>query len=434
VLRLRSAGWLVANQVVAAGVAFVISVLVARALGPSGKGTVTVAQTIAGLAGIILAVGLPGAAGYLAAKGRVDGRTESRVAWSVSLLATGVTLAVAIPLQSRLTDVFFTSDSSAYLWLAILAIAPTIAAQVLAGFLLGVGRARAMTLVSMGTGLANLAGIVALDAAGHLTPRTFLVLWLTLLFAGALIQTVMLLRMPASPKPSSVIGTLRAGARFGAASWASSGLHLLALRIDILLLGAIAGAAAVGVYSIGVTVAEVGWFVPNALYGVLFPKTAAEGIGSKDLVAQTARTVWPVVLVVGLCLVGVAELLVLPLYGSGFVGAVGVVTILVPGMTTGAVSTVLSAYLAGTGLPGLATAAATINVTSNVLLCALLIPPFGYSGAAAASSVSYSLAAVATAYFFLRKARLPLASVLLPRRSDFSGALVQVRGRIRRTG
>jgi O-antigen/teichoic acid export membrane protein len=115
------------------------------------------------------------------------------------------------------------------------------------------------------------------------------------------------------------------------------------------------------------------------------------------------------------------------------VGAVRVVAILVPGMVTGALSTVLSAYLAGSGLPGLATVVAAVNVSSNIVLCLILIPSFGYAGAAAASSISYSLAAVLTTYFFLRESRMPLASILLPRRADFAGIELQVRGRLRRS-
>ena len=433
-VRLRSAGWLIASQATGTGVGVVSSILLARALGPSGKGTVTVTQALTGMAGVILAAGLPGAAGYLAAKGRVDGRTETRVAWSTSLLVTGVTLLVAIPLAPWIAQSLFQSDSSALVWLSLLAVAPYLANQVFTGFLLGVGRARKTAIINASQLVANLGGIVILELSGHLTPENFIVWWLAVLLVAALVQTAILLRMPANPQSPTVFGTIRMGARFGAASWASSGLYLLALRVDTLLLTALSGTADVGIYSVGVSLAEIGWYLPNALYAVLFPKVAAQGQEARELVGRVARMSWPLVLVTGVCLVGLARVLVVPFYGSAFSGAVGVVAVLVPGMTAAALSSVLSSYVAGRGKPGLATVAATVNLAVNVALNVLLIPPLGYLGAAAASSVSYSLAAAVMILFFLRETGLPAKSVLVPRRSDFSEISIRRRGQLSRTG
>ena len=50
---------------------------------------------------------------------------------------------IVIPFASSLTDALFAGETSEFLWLALVAIAPTVASQVFAGFLLGVGtRAR----------------------------------------------------------------------------------------------------------------------------------------------------------------------------------------------------------------------------------------------------------------------------------------------------
>ena len=432
VLRLRSVGWLITSQLVTAAAAFGSSILVAQALGPSGMGTVTVAQTVTGLAGVILAAGLPGAAGYLAAKRHVDGPTESRVAWSAALLATGVAVVVTVPLAPWLASTLFESDSTVYLWIAIIAIAPSIAMQIGAGFLLGVGRAREVAIVSMSSIVANLVGLVVLGRGGYLTPSTVIAIWLALLLGSALAQMVLLTQMPRRVESASVMQTVRLGARFGAASWASSGLHLLALRIDVLLLGALSGSDAVGVYTVGVVVAEVGWYLPNAVYGVLFPTVAAGANDAHDVVARVARVTWPVILGIGICLGGLASLIVVPLYGSAFAGAVGVVAALVPGITMGALGSVLSAYLAGIGKPGQATAAAALNLTVNVALCLILIPKLDETGAAAASSISYICGAALIVYFFTRETGVPLTSVLLPRRSDFVGAAIELRARLTR--
>ena len=172
---------------------------------------------------------------------------------------------------------------------------------------------------------------------------------------------------------------------------------------------------------------RVRWYLPNALYAVLFPEVAAKGDEALHEVAWIARTSWSAVLVVGALLTGLAALVVVPFYGSAFVGAVAVVGVLVPGMATGALASVLSAYLAGIGKPGLATIAATVNLGSNVVICAT-DPSFDYVGAAVASSISYSCAAVLLTYYFVRETGLRLSAVIVPRRPDVFRGLSELRG------
>ena len=46
-------------------------------------------------------------------------------------------------------------------------------------------------------------------------------------------------------------------------------------RFDMVILGGFASAAAVGIYSIAITITGIAWVLPQALQTVLFPRAAS---------------------------------------------------------------------------------------------------------------------------------------------------------------
>jgi Na+-driven multidrug efflux pump len=76
--------------------------------------------------------------------------------------------------------------------------------------------------------------------------------------------------------------------------------------------------------------------------------------------------------------------------------------------------------------------AAYIALAGNLGLNLLLIPSRGIAGAAMATTLSYTVAAVLLLVFFLRESGLGLSEVLVLRRSDIASwrrALVEFRER-----
>lgn len=90
--------------------------------------------------------------------------------------------------------------------------------------------------------------------------------------------------------------------------------------------------------------------------------------------------------------------------------------LLAPGVLLAGTSHTLAAYLSTHGVlfPGISTAALFVNVGLNLVL----IPLYGYFGAAVASSVSYAFSAIYVISVFSRKSDTRYRDVLLPRSAD----------------
>jgi O-antigen/teichoic acid export membrane protein len=77
------------------------------------------------------------------------------------------------------------------------------------------------------------------------------------------------------------------------------------------------------------------------------------------------------------------------LYGSSFDSAVLPARIILLGLVLEGVAAVISAYLYGVARPGLNSCAVGVGLIVCVVLDLALIPPFGSTGAAVASAVTY---------------------------------------------
>ena len=79
---------------------------------------------------------------------------------------------------------------------------------------------------------------------------------------------------------------------------------------------------------------------------------------------------------------------------------------------------VLLTVVTGRGFPNYYMYVSLITAPATLGLYLLLIPGNGAQGAAIASTVSYGLTTLLAVIAFRRATRLPLASFLMPRRSD----------------
>jgi O-antigen/teichoic acid export membrane protein len=420
--RLRSAGWILGTQVAGVLVAFPMSILLARVLGPSGKGTVAVVQLVAGIGSIILAAGLPGAITYLTARGEVSAGPVLRLAWAWAVVVGGSFVVLSLVGGSALAQTLLHVNSAMLLMLSGAALIPMLATAFTGSYLLGVGRLRTISIVNIATVTTQLVAYVVLWRIRLLTPVSAIVTWVLLQSLAAIAASVLSFANPVAGAPIvRSVEIMRRGWRFGLASWLGSGLGQLSLRVDMFLVAALAGTTAVGVYSISVTLAELAWYVPNSVYTTLFPRVSADGQESAEMTARVNRALWPLTLLVSTTVAFVGIWLIPLLWGKAFSGAVLPLWLLVPGITASAAGIVPSAFLAGVGKPQAGAIASALNLVTNVAVNLVLIPAFGVPGAAVASSISYAIGTVVLIVIYVRVTGLSLKATLMPSRSDISG-------------
>ena len=385
---------LLAGNVVARLVALaalgVATVLVARVGGPALVGGFTLLRVLPGLAGVLACAGLPGAAPFFLAG---DGRQDPRVRAALGLLTVaGATLAAVgwLVLTPVLHRAFFGTWSTAVTALAATAVFTQLFVAVGKALLQGSDDMRGanvaiaaeeaaflpcyVALLPLGPGLGPvLAALVLADVAVsagiavRLARRGFFTGW----------------RRPGLPLAGRICGYGMRG-QFGGM------LALLNLRLDVAILGALAGPAVLGVYAVASKYAELLRLPGLAVTYVLYPVFAREGraVAAARTRALLGRAAALTVLA-AIPLAAAAGPVLPLLYGAAFRGATVPALILLAGLLGEGVAGLLTAYLYGIGRPGANSLAMAAGVAVTVALDLVLIPRHGATGAAVASAVAY---------------------------------------------
>jgi len=163
---------------------------------------------------------------------------------------------------------------------------------------------------------------------------------------------------------------------------------------DILMLTYFSGLSAVAFYSVALPTAKVLLYFPRAFTGILIPLTSELWIqrkkdlikaGIEDLYKYSIIAIIPIVLI----MLSFAELVIILLFGKGYIAAAIPMKILSIGMIFAVLYSINGDFFAGIGKPAINTKmiyyAATFNFIGNLIL----IPLIGINGAAIATSASY---------------------------------------------
>jgi O-antigen/teichoic acid export membrane protein len=201
---------------------------------------------------------------------------------------------------------------------------------------------------------------------------------------------------------------------------------ILIFRVDLLIVNHFRGAAETGVYAVASQVANLLTMLPGVIAMLLFPRVAAYQDPRGEFAIQVTRHVSFVMLI--MCVVAAAGSFLLPLiYGARFADSTIQLLILLPGVCLIGIESVLVQHFTGTGLPLAIPVFWLITLAVSLGLNLALVPVFGARGAALTSTISYTLIFLFVAvYFCLKTSRRP-AEIFLLRTHEFRNLLVQVR-------
>lgn len=402
------------SQVVGLGTSFAVGVLVARLFGPEGKGTLSLIMQVPGLLILILDLGIGTSTLYFLSRGELRPGTAAA---NAIVLAAGLGVLGAPLIWLLLSGP-----------LAVTHNVPT-AALLIAMIILPVGLL-ATWMNSISAGLSNLALPLWYSIWSSVTTIVCLAVLLLLHLdsisavvgvstLGTIVGIGVLFRgLRRQIKPLRVdLAAARAAAGFSAKAYMSSLAGLLHERQDILFLGWLSGAASVGLYSVGVSFAELTWFIPSALSAAILAKGSRRGDESAiDYTTRTSR-----VAVLFMTVVIAASLILVPLvipfvYGKAFAPAIFAFFALLPGVFADGVSRILWSYQVTRGRLYWMLSVGTSLL--NLVAILLLVPRLGAVGAGLASTVSYSALAVLTVARFHNDTGAHVADVFVPRRDD----------------
>ncbi len=412
-------------------------VILARGLGPDGKGAFVLVLNLTSLGALTVSLGLERSLAVFAARSLdVARQAFANVAlWTLVVGGIGVVTIIALygppisgqgatgPLAPIMPDL-----TARQLLAGAFALPGEIAFSIGLVGLLGRQRVVAYNVLRFlrrGAFVLLLVGFVAL---GRLDLE--LVLLLNLVALGVTVGGIVWAMARAGmlgvrPSPQLLLEQLSFGGRTVVGTLAER-LHF---RANTFLLNAIVGVAATGVFSIALGLAEVLWYLPTSFGLVLFSRAVRGGREGAEIASAMTRIVVAVMFLGAVPLWILAPPLVELVYGPPFAGAGVALQLLLPGVVAYSIVAVLTHPLIAWRAPGRVTAVLIAGLAANLAANALLIPGLGLNGAAIASTISYTMTAALTLLLYRRLSGHGLRNVLLLRRSDINRVLAEVRSR-----
>jgi O-antigen/teichoic acid export membrane protein len=207
---------------------------------------------------------------------------------------------------------------------------------------------------------------------------------------------------------------------FGVKSHIGSVMALGNYRLDQWLLGSIAGARELGLYSVAVAWSEALFFLPTALAAVQRPDLVRGSLREAgDSAALIFRAAVIVTIPLGAAMILLAPFLCVTVFGEDFRGSIDDLRVLVPGAFGIIAMKLMANALTARNKPGLASTAMTVAFAVTIALDIILIPDHGGLGAAIASTVAYVTAGTVAAVFAARALEIG-ARAFVPQRNDFA--------------
>ena len=416
------------------------SVLIARTIGPAGKGAFDLIFATSTLLLMVLAFSLPSGVTYEVARG--DANIPS-LARRLVLLATAQAIACGVILlivvQFGQADRFLPPTARNW-W--ILAISVYLFFEMLANHwrAILVGRqeitksnhCELIGRIAQPILLFALAGLLFLNGQRI----TIAVLFAVVLTISILLNVLLLRELRPAFVASGTRNPIRGAIAFALPCYGANLTQFLNYRLDLFILGILAGYASVGRYTLAVSLGQLVWLLSQSAANVLLPKIAAAQ-DSKDTIENTNRLNRLVLLASFISALGlgiVASQAIPLLYGEAFRPSIAALVWILPGIVAFSAVNVLAAYIAGIGKPRLNLFVSAVALVVTVSMNLYLIPRLDIVGASLASTASYSVSALLTIFLYTRETGSSLRQLLVPTANDFNFARQLAQPLLRRVG
>jgi O-antigen/teichoic acid export membrane protein len=415
-------------------IGIVISVFVAHALGPSGRGRYYVPVTAVMTCFAVVHLSLEMATTYFHSERLIELRRLGRVAATAALIAGPVGIGLILGTFALTRSTIFAGVHANDVVLASLALPFLLHGTWMVNLMILGGQLRRAQLALFVAAVLQAAMIGLLALAGHLGVREVLLAYVGNAVASWALLVAWSTRIaPALPTgDGALVGqVVRHGIRIHPGYIA----YILLLHADVFLINAELGTREVGLYSLAVLVAQLVWAVATPLATAALPLQTTTDVAEAGRI--TLRTTRLCLLVAGSLSILVAATMwkVLPLvYGHAFAGTYLPLVVLLPGVCAMSAVRPMWNRLLREGRPGQITGAASACFVLNAVLNVVLLPVVGLVGASIASSVSYLLLAAILGVWTSRAVGVS-PRALLPGRAeldDIAGRARVLRGALPR--
>jgi len=364
------------SQILIFAVGFITSIILARTLGPTGRGIYALIILIPAVMLKLGSLGIEAANVYFVGsrqykpKAAVSNSLLSSILLSLFLilLFLGISYLSAFKnyLNSNQINIF-------YLWLVVLTIPFSLFSGFLRSIFLGKEKIITFNKINIFQTIIQLVLIVIFlmilkqGVSGAVNAYILTVIFV-FVFIIFLIKKVTEIKVFFNRK------LFKDSIGYGVKAYFGNLAQFLNYRLDMFLVALFLTPAAVGYYSLAVGIAEKLWMLPGAIATVLFPRVSSlQDKDANNLTSRVARHTFFIIFVLSLILAILTKPLIRILFGIAFLPSVTPLLILLPGIVGLGGAKTLTADLAGRGKPQFGTYSAFISLAVNIPLNLWLI-------------------------------------------------------------
>jgi len=206
--------------------------------------------------------------------------------------------------------------------------------------------------------------------------------------------TLLLVNLGLNFKPAINFALLKAEFKYGVVLYFASLFIFLNYRVDQFMINYSLGKTELGIYSVGVRLAELLFLIPDsvnsALIGRLYNIKMDDTASQKSVLIKTTKYNFYATLI--LLVVGILLVPLVPyVYGESFSRVKQVIVLLFIGIAFASIARVSYSYFISKGKPFVHLYITALTLSTNIVLNLVFIPIWGINGAALASTISYTV-------------------------------------------
>jgi O-antigen/teichoic acid export membrane protein len=385
-------------------IGLITSVVIARILGPEGRGLYGVAMAIGAIVIQFMLLGLNTSNTYYVAKNRellapLLGNTivASFVLGSISVLIIGVVFYIQpnwAPIEGLLLvfSLIWIPFGMFYLLLQRL--------------IIGIYEVRIYNKVELINSILIICFVGILIFSANISVEGVFSAGLVSMILSILwILWKLMSKLNKFPRPSFTL--FKESIRYGLKAYIAAFFMFIVLKVDLLMVKYILDAEQAGYYSIAAAMADMVSMLPVVVGTVLFPKLSAmDNKYEKWLFAKKVIIGTAFIMAISVSFASLlAEPAVKLLFGLEFIHSVPAFVWLMPGIFMLSINTIFMIYFASIGMPIITIYSPGVAAIVNLALNMKLIPFLGIVGASISSTISYGLMLIITIIvsFYLKK-------------------------------
>ncbi len=395
--------------------------ILARALGPDGRGVYAAVLAPLQVLAFVAAVGLPDATTYAVARLRIPKPHIVAALGKVTLLYSVIAAALLIIFAPVLLH--RTPQAVTLLQLTALTLPATMFLTILRQATSGSNDFKWRNIERTLSGVLRLVGLVLFAVLGWLTIDSSV--WVTMITSvvGVPVLLVALLGWRVVPNlktdpevKKSHPHLTRQLMKYGFRGWGGTFAYLINWRLDQAVMVVLVDARQLGFYAVAVSLAELPQTAFIQLRNILFAESARRD--DMLLVARGCRVLIAFTVVMAVAGAAIAPVLVPLMFGHEFEPAVLMAQILLIGTIPFLVGQVLNGGLLSLGHPFRASAGQLVGATLTITGLLVFCPRVGAIGAAWTSLAAYTVNALVCGTIFCRETGLRPRQLLVMTRND----------------